>query len=96
MAAPAGATHLAKPTVQHGQVPGALSDWQTLLCVCDMGAAINTGGDTVVVIRSTRSDSDDRPAWTPPGPNYTSTYREGVAVAGPVRLIVEVDFEYHG
>ncbi len=59
-------------------------------------SAINTGGDTVLVIRSTRADSDDRPTWTPPGPNYTSTYREGLGVAGPVRLIVEVDFEYHG
>jgi len=59
-------------------------------------AAINTGGDTVLVVRSARPDSSDRPAWDPSGPDYTSTYREGLAVAGPVRLIVEVDFEYRG
>jgi hypothetical protein len=57
--------------------------------------AIHTDGDTVLTVRSKRADSDDRPEWSPSGPNYTSTYREGLAVAGPVRLIVEVDFEYH-
>jgi len=58
--------------------------------------SICTDGVTSFVIRSTRADSADRPAWAPSGPNYTSTYREGLAVAGPIRLIVEVDFEYHG
>ena len=58
--------------------------------------SINTGADTSLVIRSTRDDSTDRPAWSPGGPNYTSTYREGLAVTGPIRLIVEVDFEYRG
>ena len=58
--------------------------------------AIRTGDDTAVLISSTRPDSADRPAWSPAGPNYTSTYREGLAIAGPVRLIVEIDFEYHG
>ena len=58
--------------------------------------SVHTDGDTALVIRSTRADSADRPAWSPEGPNYTSTYREGLAVAGPVRLIVEVEFEYHG
>ena len=56
--------------------------------------SVNTGGDTVLAVRSARPDTDDRPAWSPPGPNYTSTYREGLAVAGPIRLIVEIDFEY--
>jgi len=56
--------------------------------------SVRTGDDTVLVIRSTRADSADRPLWTPGGPNYTSTYREGLAVAAPIRLIVEVDFEY--
>jgi hypothetical protein len=56
--------------------------------------AISRAGDTVLTIRSTRADADDRPAWAPEGPDYTSTYREGVSIAGPVRLIVEVDFEY--
>ena len=59
-------------------------------------AAVNTEGDTVLEIRSMRPDSSDRSAWDPSGPDYTSTYREGLAVAGPVRLVVEVDFEYHG
>ena len=58
--------------------------------------SIHTGADTSLVIRSTRDDTSDRPAWSPGGPDYTSTYREGLAVTGPVRLIVEVDFEYHG
>jgi hypothetical protein len=59
-------------------------------------ASVRTDGDTALVIRSARPDTEDRPAWTPEGPNYTSTYREGLAVAAPIRLIVEVDFEYHG
>ncbi len=57
---------------------------------------IRTDGDTEFVIRSGRADTADRPAWAPAGPDYTSTYREGLAVIGPIRLIVEVDFEYHG
>jgi hypothetical protein len=58
--------------------------------------SIRTDGDTVFVIHSTRNDYDDRSNWSPSGPNYTSTYREGLAVVGPIRLIVEVNFEYHG
>ncbi len=57
--------------------------------------AVNPNGDTVLVVRSGRPEADDRPAWSPAGPNYTSTYREGLAVAGPVRLMVEVAFGYH-
>lgn len=56
--------------------------------------SVNTDGDTVLTVRSARADTADRPAWAPPGPNYTSTYREGLALAGPIRLIVEIDFEY--
>jgi hypothetical protein len=59
-------------------------------------ASIRTDGDTEFVIRSTRADAADRTAWSPTGPDYTSTYREGLAVTGPIRLIVEIDFEYHG
>jgi hypothetical protein len=73
-----------------------LSDDYGAKAVAVPAASINTEGDTVFTIRSARPDSNDRPEWTPPGPNYTSTYREGLAVAGPVRLIVEVAFEYHG
>jgi len=58
--------------------------------------SIRTDADTVFVIRSTRGDGEDRSNWSPSGPNYTSTYREGLAVTGPIRLIVEVNFEYHG
>ncbi len=58
--------------------------------------AVRTDAETVFHVRSARPDTDDRPAWVPGGPNYSSTYREGLAVAGPVRLIVEVAFEYHG
>jgi hypothetical protein len=57
---------------------------------------IRTDEDTVFVIRSTRGDAEDRANWNPSGPNYTSTYREGLAVTGPIRLILEIDFEYHG
>jgi len=57
-------------------------------------ASVNPTGDTVLTIRSAGADAADRPAWAPGGPDYTSTYREGVSIAGPVRLIVEVDFEY--
>jgi len=56
--------------------------------------SVRTDAATVLVVRSARPDTEDRPAWAPPGPNYTSTYREGLAVAGPVRLVVEIDFEY--
>jgi hypothetical protein len=59
-------------------------------------ASVRTSGDTVLRVRSTRPAAADRPAWTPAGPNYSSTYREGLAVAGPIRLIVEVDLEYRG
>jgi hypothetical protein len=58
--------------------------------------SIRTDGDTVFVLRSTRDDAEDRSNWSPGGPNYTSTYREGLAVTGPIRLILEIDFEYHG
>jgi len=56
--------------------------------------AIDTGGDSVFTVRSTRPDTADRPAWTPPGPNYTSTYREGLNVTDPVRLVVQLDLDY--
>lgn len=57
-------------------------------------SAIDTGGDSVFTVRSTRPDAADRPAWTPPGPNYTGTYREGLNVMGPVRLVVQLNLEY--
>ena len=59
-----------------------------------VASAIDTGGNSVFTIRSTRPDTADRPAWTPPGPNYTSTYREGLNVTGPVRLVVQLDLDY--
>jgi len=59
-------------------------------------ASVHTDVDTSFTIRSTRADSADRSAWIPGGPDYTSTYREGLAVSGPIRLIAEVDLEYHG
>lgn len=55
---------------------------------------INTGGDSVIKIKSTKPDTQDRTTWTPPGPNYTSTFLEGFLVGGPVRLIVELDLDY--
>ena len=57
-------------------------------------SAIDTGGDSVFTVRSTRPDTTDRPAWSPPGPNYTSTYREGLAVTAPVRLVIQLDLDY--
>jgi len=64
-------------------------------CLDVPAGSVNTEGETTFVVRSTRPDADDRSAWTATGPNHTSTYREGLAVAGPIRLIVEVRFDYH-
>jgi len=58
--------------------------------------SVNRNGNTVLTVCSTRADAADRPVWAPPGPDYSSTYREGLAVTGPVRLIAEVDFGFHG
>jgi len=58
--------------------------------------AITPSGNTVLVVRSAEPDAEDRAAWAPEGPDYTSTYREGISICEPVRLIVEVDFEYRG
>ena len=55
---------------------------------------IDTGGDAVFTFRPPRPDTAERLAWTPPSPNYTSTYREGFNVAGPVRLVIQLDLEY--
>jgi hypothetical protein len=60
------------------------------------GTSVHTNGHTVLAVRSTRNDGADRPAWAPTGPDYSCNYREGLAVTGPIRLIVEVDLEYHG
>ena len=59
-------------------------------------ASIHTEADTTIFIRSVDSPRNDRSTWEPEGPDYTSTYREGVAVTGPIRLIVEVPHEYEG
>lgn len=58
------------------------------------GSDINTSGDSVFRVRSQKPNTDDRPAWSPPGPNYQSTYREGFHLGDTLRLIVEVDFDY--
>jgi len=58
------------------------------------GSDINTSGDSVFRCRSQKPNTDDRPAWSPPGPNYQSTYREGFHLGDTLRLIVEVDFDY--
>jgi len=55
---------------------------------------VNTSGDTVLLVRSTKANTDDRPGWSPPGPNYQSTYREGFHLGDTVRLVVEGAFEY--
>ncbi len=50
MAAPAGATHVVKPTVQAAQVAwSGTQEWPlNLLCVCDMDEEINTGAQSFV------------------------------------------------
>jgi len=53
-----------------------------------------TDGDTILKLRSTRANTADRSAWSPPGPDYTSTYREGFDLGDTLRLIVEVQFDY--
>lgn len=57
-------------------------------------ADVNTAGDTVLTLRSARANAADRSAWSPTGPDYTSTYREGFDLSDTLRLVVEVDFEY--
>ena len=58
-------------------------------------ADINAAGDSIFYLRSQRPNSDDRPAWAPSGPDYSSTYREGFDLGEVARLIVEVEFAYH-
>jgi hypothetical protein len=101
-AAPAGAadfsdTFTAEVTDADGTVLGtfASTDYGAHHIEVPAGS-IRTDDDTVFFIRSARADAADRTAWAPTGPDYTSTYREGLAVTGPIRLIVEVDFEYQG
>jgi len=48
MPAPAGATHKLTVAVQASQVASPLSDWFTLLCVCDMDLSINTAAQSFV------------------------------------------------
>lgn len=55
---------------------------------------INTSGDSVFRIRSQKPNTDDRPNWTPPGPIYSSDYREGFQLGDTLRLIIEMEFEY--
>jgi hypothetical protein len=59
-------------------------------------ADVNTAGVTSFTLRSTAADTADRPAWSPAGPSYSSTYREGFCIGGTVRLVVAVEFDYHG
>ncbi len=58
-------------------------------------ADVNTAGLTTFTLRSTAANTADRPAWSPAGANYSSTYREGFCLGGTVRLVVEVEFDYH-
>lgn len=55
---------------------------------------INTGGETIFTVKTTKSNTDDRLNWAPAGPDYTSTYREGFEIGSAVRLIVKVNLEY--
>lgn len=57
-------------------------------------ADVNTAGDTVLKVRSARANAADRPVWSPAGPDYSSTYREGFDLGQTLHLVVEVDFEY--
>lgn len=55
---------------------------------------VSTVGDTVLTLRSQRANSADRSAWSPSGPDYSSTYREGFDLGDTLRLVVEVAFDY--
>jgi hypothetical protein len=70
------------------------SDNYTLKSIELNTADINTSGTTELGIRSGRANTQDRAAWSPAGPDYTSTYREGFDLSDTLRLIVEVQFEY--
>ena len=56
---------------------------------------INTSGDTVLTLRSKAASAADRPNWSPSGPDFSSTYREGFVLGTTLQLIVEVELEYH-
>ena len=56
---------------------------------------VNTAGLTTFTLRSTAADTADRSAWSPAGPDYSSTYREGFVIGSTVRLVVAVEFDYH-
>lgn len=71
------------------------SDDHSLHTVALTPSDIDTAGQTELILRSTRAPSDDRPAWAATAPDYSSTYREGVDLGDTLRLIVEVQFDYH-
>lgn len=70
----------------------AIGVQQIALTAADIDAA--GGGEAVLVLRSGRPGSADRPAWAATGADWSSNYREGVMIGDTVRLVVEVNFEY--
>jgi hypothetical protein len=99
-AAPGGSTDFsdtftAQVVASGDQVRGTFdSDDHDLKSIELAAGDIDTAGDTVIVLRSSRANSADRAAWSPAGPDYSSTYREGFDLGTVLRLVVEVDFEY--
>lgn len=88
-------TFTAEVTGAGGAVRGTFASGDTSLKSIELDSSdINTGGTTELGIRSGRANSADRATWSPPGPDYSSTYREGFDLGDTLRLIVEVPFEY--
>ncbi len=88
-------TFTAEVTSADGTQRGTFdSDDHSLKSIELPASDVNTAGETVLRLRSTRPETDDRPAWDPPGPDYSSTYREGFDLGETLRLVVEVTFDY--
>jgi hypothetical protein len=89
-------TFTAEVVAPGGAVRGTFaSDDTSLKSIALQVGDIDAAGDTVLTLRSQRANAADRAAWTPPGPDYSSTYREAFDLGDTLRLIVEVQFEYH-
>jgi len=93
MAAPAGATHLVRPTVQAAQVAWSGSqEWPLdLLCICDMDLSINTGAQSFVAgLESDLSDLELTDAADSPIPWRRAEAGLFSQVAGSEKLWVRV------
>jgi hypothetical protein len=91
-----GGTFTAEAVASGGAVRGTFaSDDYSQKSFTLEAADVNTSGVTTFTLRSAAANAGDRTGWSPTGGSYSSTYREGFCIGGTVRLVVEVEFEYH-